>query len=423
MNRPQPNSVTLQYNRPSFLASSLFFLLFSGPPKFRERDPTASLRGEIDLVVILHLVVWALAGLWVFYQMRFYCQANSKPLGLRLPQKLGLGLVAVLGASTFVSVAPALTAFKAYQMLVLLLFTTIFVERYGVGAFLTKLFQATAVLCTTIAIAAFAFPDLVMITTETGAARLRGDFIADTATVSLLCLVLLLARAQEISKVTYVLLLGLSCVLLVVSLSRTAYLALFVISTLTLLKRPNSKPFRRFASLYAATVAVFFALDLVSGLDRYRDPQSISTLSDRVGLWTYLSHITLQESPLFGLGYYSASRIYGPQYNVDLGTAHSMFFETFVGGGFPAITILVILCLVMSADATRLFHQDKSLGFTVTILFVATLILGFIGANIDSGPVAITFWSLAASLPVLRNRGSTSARASMTFDNTQIEVR
>jgi hypothetical protein len=402
--------------RPSLLACILFFLLFSGPPRFRERDPAASLRGDIDAVVILHLVVWMAAGLWVFYQMRFYFQENSIPLGLRLPQKLGLGMVTALGLSTFVSASPSLTAFKVYQMLVSLAFAMVFVERYGVQACLRKLFQASALLSVAILMAAVISPDLVFVTTETGALRLRGDYIADTVTVSLFCLVLLLARAQVVSKVTYGFLLCICCTLLTVSLSRTAYLALFVISILVLLKRPNSKPFRRFALICGTTVAIFFVLNLTSSLDQYRDPRTVSTLSDRVGLWTYLSDMTLQKSPLFGLGYYSASRIYGPQYNADLGTAHSMFFETFAGGGFPAIAILVILCLVVSAYAMNLFRHDTNLGFTATILFMVTMMLGFIGADIDSGPVAITFWSLAASFPLLRNGDLISTEARMAFN-------
>jgi O-Antigen ligase len=408
---------------PSIVASILFILLFSGPPRFRERDPAASLRGDIDAVVILHILVWVAAGLWVFYQMRFYFQENSKRAGFRLPQRLGLGLIAVLGLSTFVSVSPSLTAFKVYQMFISLMLTTVFVERYGVEACVQKLFQGSALLCAAIPMALLVNPDLVVITTETGALRLRGDYIAGTEGVALLCLVLLLAEVQQVSKITYALLLILCSVLLVASLSRTAYLALFLISILVLLKRPNSKPFRRFALTCGVAVAMIFVLDLASGLSQYRDPESVSTLSDRVGLWTYLSNVTLQKSPLLGLGYYAASRTYGPQYNADLGTAHSMFIETFAGGGFPAITILVILCIVMSADVIRLFLRgNTNLLFVVGILFLLILMFGFIGATVDSGPAAITFWSLAACLPVLR-RSLLSDHVAIAFNNPLEEVR
>src|SRR5580704_7705803 len=109
-------------SRPSFLAGSLFLLLFSGPPRLRERDPVASLRGDIDAVVILHVVVWVAAGLWVFYQMRFYFQDKSKPLKFGLAQCLGLGLIGILGLSSLISVAPFLTIFIVYQMFVSMMF-------------------------------------------------------------------------------------------------------------------------------------------------------------------------------------------------------------------------------------------------------------------------------------------------------------
>lgn len=408
--------------RPSITGSALFFLLFSGPPRFRERDPLASLRGDIDAVVILHVLVSVVAGLWVFYQMRFYFQESLRPVGFRLPQKLGLGLVATLGLSTLVSVSPPLTAYMVYQMFISLMFTMIFVERYGVEACLCKLFQASALLCVAIPIVGVFLPDLVYVTTETGALRLRGDYIAGTEVVSLLCLVLLLAGVQELSKLTYGLLLGLSCALLLASLSRTAILVLFAIFLIVLLKRPASKPFRRFALIFGLSAILMFAGGLVSYMDHYRDPESVLTLSDRVGLWTYLTDVTLRESPLLGLGYYAASRIYGPQYNAVLGTAHSMFAETFAGGGLLALTVLLILCIVMTTYVLRVLCQNTKPSFTIAILFLATIMFGFIGANFDSGPVAITFWSIAASLPVVRRKEPSLRQGAVAFGNRFAEV-
>lgn len=404
------------------MATVLFLLLFSGPPKFRHRDATASLHGEIDAVILLHIIVWALAGVWVSYQMRFYFHRKDRRLQWRLPQKLGIGLVAALGLSTFVSVAPELTAFKAYQMLVCLLFTMVFVERYGLECCLRKLFQASALLCMAVAVAAFVFPDLVYVTTETGAMRLRGDYLSGNETTSLYCLVMLLAGVQKLSKVTYGLLLCLSCVLLAASLSRTAYIALLVIFLLVIFRRPNSEPFRRFAYIFGFAIVTVFVMGLVSTLGEYRNPEGVWTLSDRVNLWAYLSKVTLQKSPWLGLGYFAGGRLYGLQYDENLGGPHSLFFETFVGGGLLAIAILAILCLVMTAYVTRLcLRYDTSLSFTVTILFLVTLMFGSVGGTLDSGPLAMVFWSLAAVLPMLRYRKVGSARTSMTSKNWVME--
>lgn len=390
--------------RVSVVAYALFLLLFSGPPRFRERDPTASLRGDIDAVALLHVLVWLIAGLWVFYQMRFYFQRNFKPLGFRLPQYLGLGLVAVLGMSAFVSVSAPLTALMVYQMFISMMFSTIFVERYGVKSLLRMVFQASSILCITVAVAFFAFPNLVIVTTETGASRLRGDYIASAEFVGLLTLMLLIAGVQRVSKSVYLFLLGLSCILIVASLSRTVYVILFVIALLALLKQGSPEHFRRFAYLFGIALVLLVAFGLISNMNQYRDPESIATLSDRLGLWTYLFNVTVEKSPLLGLGYYAASRVYGPQFNPELGTAHSMFVEAIVGGGLFALMALLVLCIAMSGYAIRAFRQGAQLSFELTVLFLATMMFGFVAGSLDSGPTAIIFWSLAAILPMMQNR-------------------
>jgi hypothetical protein len=99
-----------------------------------------------------------------------------------------------------------------------------------------------------------------------------------------------------------------------------------------------------------------------------------------------------------------------------------MFVETFAGGGLLALTVLVILCLAMSVYAVRVFRQDSTLSFTVTILFLLTIMFGFIGATLDSGSVAITFWSVAASLPILRKRELALSRLRLIPQTQQAEV-
>ena len=50
------------YKRPTVIAAVLFLLILTGPPRFRVRDPEASLRGDRDWVVILRVVVWELGA-------------------------------------------------------------------------------------------------------------------------------------------------------------------------------------------------------------------------------------------------------------------------------------------------------------------------------------------------------------------------
>jgi len=399
--------VHLIHKHPAVTAAALFLLILSGPPRLRIRDAEASLRGDLDWVVILHVVVWGLAGLWVLLQMgkRFY---TKRPvLRLRLPQILGLALIICLSASVWNSAAPALTAFKVYQMLVSLLFTQFFLDRFGVATSLKALFWGNTLLCIAIAICAFLVPDAVWTASDFNPdpSRLFGELIAPTGVVSVLAIILLLTTVRKIWRALPLSLLALFLGLLVVSLMRTACVVAFVFFMLVLLKRPNMKPLRRFAYFLCGLLLMLYAYDRVPSMSQYRSPETISTLSDRIGLWRYLGTVTLTRSPWLGLGYYSASRIYGPEYNPWLGTAHSMFFEVLSGAGVPGFVFLTTLCLILSIYALRLLWVAKDrYSFAISTLFIASLLFGFMGDEIDSGPVAITFWCSAAILPRLYDR-------------------
>jgi O-antigen ligase len=147
--------------------------------------------------------------------------------------------------------------------------------------------------------------------------------------------------------------------LLVLSLLRTAYIAAFVFFLLILLRRPEIKPLRRFAYFLFAFLLLLYACGVIPSLSQYRDPDTVSTLGDRIGLWRHLTAVTLEQSPWFGLGYYSASRIHGPEYNPGLGTAHSVFFEVLSGGGVVSFALFLALCATLSVYAVRLLYLKK----------------------------------------------------------------
>jgi hypothetical protein len=54
---------------PSWFESVLFVALTSGPPKFRDRDVTASPTGAIEAFVLVQVAVWAVGGLWVLARL------------------------------------------------------------------------------------------------------------------------------------------------------------------------------------------------------------------------------------------------------------------------------------------------------------------------------------------------------------------
>jgi O-antigen ligase len=259
-------------------------------------------------------------------------------------------------------------------------------------------------LCGAIAVCAFVAPDLVWIGSDFNPdpSRLKGDLIASTGPVSALATILLLTGFRKIWRVLPLALLGVFLGLLVLSLMRTAYLVILGFLVLVLIKRPKAKSLRQLAYLGAALALMLYTYDLLPSLSQYRQPEDIANLGDRLGLWRYLSNVTMTQSPWLGLGYYSASRVYGPQYNPGLGSAHSMFFEILLGGGVLSFALFITICALLSMYAAYLLYKSRDrFSFAIAVLFFATLIFGSMGDEVDSGPVAMCFWYSATALPLL----------------------
>ena len=304
---------------------------------------------------------------------------------------------------SFVSLAPEVTAFKAYQILVAFLFTLICVEWYGVERCLNRLLLGSALLCASIAVSVFVAPDLVLFTSETGFPRLRGMGITDTGTVAAFAIILLWTTRRRVPKLLFVSLAAFFGGLLFFSLARIAWLAVCAFFAVALLKRPKIRSLP-WVYLFLVSAAVALAVGFASKLGELRDPETIYTLSDRFGLWAYLTTATLTESPWLGLGYLAGARELGMQYDVPLGSGHSIFFDVFVGGGILSISVFLLLLVLLSIEATKLLRERRdAVSFAVCSLLLAFVVLGSVGQDIDSSPGGFTFWCLVTMLPFLRN--------------------
>src|SRR5215475_731358 len=151
----------------------IFFLLFSGPPAFRKRDPMDSLQGTVDWSVIFQASVWLIAGIWTAYQLRKDLRSGNRIL-INQAEVVGLVMIGCLTVSIFVSEAPLLTAFKIGQILVSLLFAALFVHRHGIDKCIDYIFAASVVLTMAVAVGAFAAPRLVFYD-DVDMVRLHGD--------------------------------------------------------------------------------------------------------------------------------------------------------------------------------------------------------------------------------------------------------
>jgi hypothetical protein len=384
-----------------FLESVLFFVLFSGPPSFRHRDSQASLYGEMDAAVVFQLAVWLAAGLWLCYRL-WKLRANSTFWSrFSSTHKIALILIVLLGISTFVSLAPALTAVKVYQVVVEMLFCWTFLQLYGLETCLRKIFWASAFLCIVIGVLAVLSPDSVWDFAEGTLPRLRGGSIVGTNSVSAFAMILLVTNPRAISRITFATALALFAVLQFLSLTRTSWMALAIIFLVAAIQRPK---IRGLKWIYGALTLGVVAL-LVGGLtliSQFRDPDSIYDLSNRVGLWSYMSDIVIHESPWLGLGYTAATRTLGAEFDPELASGHSIFFDVFIGGGFISLAVFLALFIRLGCYSVRLlrFSKDGRV-FAVCSLFLYVLIMGAVGETIDTSPFGFTFWMVASMLPML----------------------
>ncbi len=388
---------------PTVFAVILFFLLFSGPPSFRLRDLTDSLDGVIDPTVVFQVSVWVVAGMWTVFQLRKEFRARS-PIKLELPDKIGLWMILFLGLSSFLSDAPLLTAFKVGQILVSLLFTWLFVYRYGIAKCIHYVFLGSTILCVAIAISTFAAPDLVLFSDE-GHMRLRGDPIAVMGTVGTYSTILLFIKRREIPRMIFWPLMAMLCTLLAYSLTRQAWFLVITSILLYSARRSKGTFVRKLGLLFLVVFPFVFFLYILPALQEYRATESVATLTGRTDLWIYLVGVALLRSPWVGLGYYSASRILGPDFNPGMGTAHSIFVEVFLGGGLVSLIPCMALCFLLARRAFQSLSKDRTdLEFLCGLLFFVTFTICLLGGDFSSGEIGITFWSLAASIPAMALR-------------------
>jgi O-antigen ligase len=396
---------------PNWFESLLFLLLMSGPPKFRLRDPLASLEGAIDPVVVLHLVVWACGGLWVL--ARLYPAAVRRGIlpPVNRAQALGALFILELSLSLWQSPGILLTAFTLGQFAVMLGFLWVFTHRFGTSACLRHLFIGVTVLAMATVALLFLAPGLVIADFSTdlevvaGVTRVRGDLFVDTGSVAVIGLVLCLSSMPPLRGPMFWGALSLFGTLLAASRTRNAWVGFLVFLALGFIHGKRLRVRKLVLPLVALALSVFF-LDALSSTTDYlvRDRGSVETLSGRIPLWEHLTTVVMREAPITGLGYSAASRIVATEYNPDLGNAHSVFFEVLVGGGILGAALYLVLCVSLVWYAVRLLRVASGQPSAVAaagLLFVALVMGVTTPAALQAEPLGFAFWSLTALLPGL----------------------
>jgi hypothetical protein len=374
----------------------LFFALLSGPPRLRARDPLASLQGQVDWVVMLHLLVWLGGAAWVLREAYLQWLSPKGSTALRWPHAAGLLLVGLLGLSAIVSPGPLLTGFRTAQTLVMVLFGLFWVERYGVQRTLFALFWGYVLLGVSLAAVAVLSPQLVL-----AGSRVRGDLIANAGAVGAMGLIMLLTCAPALRRGLFALILVLFAALLVLSMTRSAYASVLLFLLVALLRRPQISAVRRFLFFMLILLLVFSLFRIMPLVVGWiiRDRASLATLSARIPWWKYLVGIMWQRSPLIGLGFYAAPRTYGLNYEISIGTAHNAFIEVLAGGGIPSGALFLLIAVGTFGRSFRLFlSTGKSAEiFATFILLLSVLSVGLVSEEmVIASPTALAFWLLVS---------------------------
>ena len=406
---------------PKWFDSLLFLVLMSGPPKFRGRDPSASLTGAIDAVVLVHLAVWTCGGLWVLARLYPTVLRRGSVPAVNPAQALGALFIAALTLSAWQSPGPLLTAFTLGQFAVMLSFCWLFTQRFGTSACLRHLFLGVSLLALAIIAALVLSPELVAGDRAVdagivlGQTRIVGNNLTDVGSVAVIGLVLCLSNVPPLRASVFWAALALFGGLLVASRTRSADVALVAFLVIGFTQGRGLRVRQLVVPIVMFAFGIF-VMDAMTSTTAFlvKSPESIRTMSDRIPLWQYLTGTVMRESPLTGLGYYAATRVYAPEYNPGLGNAHSVFFEVLVGGGILGAATYLVLCGSLVWLAVRLLavaSRRPSAVAAAGLLSVA-LISGLTQVEaIHAGPLGFAFWSMTALLPGLLREASRARTA------------
>jgi O-antigen ligase len=218
--------------------------------------------------------------------------------------------------------------------------------------------------------------------------------------------------------------------LLLLSRTRTAYIALLSFLVIGFIQGRGLRVRQLVVPLVAFALGIFL-MDAMTSTTEFlvRNQASISTMSDRIPLWEYLTSTVMREAPLTGLGYYAASRVYATQFNPGLGDAHSAFFEVLVGGGLLGATLYLVLCGSLGWFAVRVLSLSRNRPSAVAAAgLLSVAVLGGITQPdaLHAGPLGFAFWSTTAVLPSLlreANRARTAADQRLRARKSSLRLR
>ncbi len=383
----------------------LFLLIFVGPPKFRIRDPEASLSGALDLPLLIQVFVYLLAGAFLAYQS---WRTRSR-LNFGASEKLAVAVLMSLAVSAFMSDYVGLSFFKTYQLWIMFWFGKLFVSKHGFEKTLRTMLVGHLILFASIILGILLVPEFTVYESETGFPRIRGTAVAETGLVG----PLLLALALSLNMRSKWLLTAGATALTFFSLSRAAWIIAALLFIYVWLRKPHVWS-RRLAA--TACVAGLFVIPLINWdaqLRRFRDPSEVTDLSERPEIWAYVVAAILDEAPWMGMGFGVGSRLLTGEIDPALGSAHSIFLDVLLAGGVVALALFIGLILAMGWQSWQIARLSKHPFATAVVLsFLVIAPVGLVGGEIDAPAFGPTLWLLASLIPSIHRAAVRSLTAS-----------
>ncbi|MBA2556133.1 MAG: O-antigen ligase family protein [Chloroflexi bacterium] len=367
---------------PRLLATVLAAMLISTELKFRLRDATAAVSGEIDAQILVELAVWGTVAAWLCWRLRLGLRAGPRtapPLtvGLRILVVVGgLLLIAGLYATTLLALV------RSAQWLVLICWALLCERacRFSSDAPLDFWVWTRRLLCGAAVVATIGTALLGW--GAFGAAevpRYRWFAMHPIATGSLLGLSIIMLAGSYLTvpdprlrgrhwSLVRLSLLALFSALLVGTKSRGAVAGTLVAVLLLLVFTPSKR--KRAAGLLIGLLVVAVGLagpgvGIVEGFAlRGQTADALTTLNGRTEIFTYALQF-VKERPLLGHGYLAGRYLFLDLIYWSPGESHNVFVEIAVSMGLLG---LAAFALLLGRAMYGLAKAIRGASFTVGML-------------------------------------------------------
>jgi O-antigen ligase len=412
------------WTRGEMLTSGLvgFVLLFMD---FSVRVRSAANK-SIDFQVLIKMLVWALAALWVAGN---YKQVLALVNRVSIPWLLLFGW---MGVTALYSVSPLLTLASAGSLILMVLFwlgsANVLGERRLVQAMFWGMVAFCAASLILLAVNPYLAQSAVRINGErimthrlqgfTGQANALGRTAAFASLLGLLYFDTLKRKLGWFALAPV----GVAVATLALTQSRTSGLALALAGVFYLCLRSRRRWLVPVLAIVLAAAAVFIVPNferLAISIARSGDPTEIYTATNRIYIWHLVAWL-IQQKPILGWGYNTASThlaAYSKQVSPELGSyvppnSHDAFLEVTFAGGFIALALFLAAAAINVAAVVKHRHQRGQTLMLFWFVTSFTEVAGFTGV-VSASTVTMLLPMALGALAESRSVAQPSRRSSV----------